>query len=169
MMMLSKSFFSFASILIGSSPSSIVNALGADGKCRILSLRGGGVHGAFEVGVLQAIVDIMPKDEIKYDYVGGVSVGALNASIMASFAPGDEKKAVEKMASVYKGRATAELFDFHKPRLVAPFRESSLADNAKMKHLLEDTLGDRPFKRCLSILSCDLNSGQVIIFDETMN
>lgn len=131
-------------------------------------MRGGGVHGAFEVGVLQAIVDNMPPEEIMYDYVGGVSVGALNASIMASFAPGEEKIAVETMASVYEGRATAELFDFHTPRLIAPFRKSSLADNAKMKQLLEKTLGDRPFKRCLSILSCDLNSGQVIIFDETM-
>ena len=87
----------------------------------------------------------MPPEEIAYDYVGGVSVGAINASVIASFAPGEEKKAVEKMASFYKGRATSELFDFHKPKLIAPFRESSLADNAKLKHILEEALGDRPF------------------------
>lgn len=59
-----------------------------DGKCRILSLRGGGVHGSFEVGVLQSIVDMMPSNDIKYDYVSGVSIGALNAAIFALFEPG---------------------------------------------------------------------------------
>jgi predicted acylesterase/phospholipase RssA len=31
--------------------------LSPDGKCRILALRGGGVHGVFEVGVLKAFVE----------------------------------------------------------------------------------------------------------------
>ena len=132
-------------LTIGSLLFASSEALGPDGKCRILSLRGGGVHGAFEVGVLKAIVDNMPPQEVMYDYVGGVSVGALNASILASFAPGEEKEAVEVMSSVYDGRATAELFDFHKPQILAPFRETSMADNSKMKKLLEETLGDRPF------------------------
>ena len=39
-----------------------VNGLSPDGKCRILSLRGGGVHGSFEAGALMAIVDKMPAD-----------------------------------------------------------------------------------------------------------
>ena len=87
----------------------------------------------------------MPANEMMYDYVGGVSVGALNAAILASFAPGEEKEAVEMMKSLYEGHATKELFEFHTPRVLAPFKESSLADNAKMKDLLSKTLGDRPF------------------------
>ena len=80
-----------AALLLFSGPQhGAANALGADGKCRILSLRGGGVHGAFEVGVLKAMIDNMPAQEMMYDYVGGVSVGALNASVLASFAPGEE-------------------------------------------------------------------------------
>ena len=66
----------------------LANADKSDGKCRILSLRGGGVHGSFEVGVLQSIVDMMPSNDIKYDYVSGVSIGALNAAIFALFEPG---------------------------------------------------------------------------------
>ena len=97
------------------------NALGADGKCRILSLRGGGVHGAFETGVLRAIVENMPPEEVMYDYIGGVSVGAMNASIIASFPPGEEMEAVETMESVYAGKATSELFDFYTPSVLAPF------------------------------------------------
>ena len=108
-------------------------------------MRGGGVHGAFEVGVLKAMIDNMPAHEMMYDYVGGVSVGALNAAVLASYAPGEEREAVEMMQSLYEGHATAELFDFHTPRLLAPFKESSLADNAKLKDQLRDALGDRPF------------------------
>jgi len=65
-------------------------ALTKDGKCRILSLRGGGVHGAFEVGVLKALADKMPPGEIEYDYIAGVSIGAYNASILATFPIGKE-------------------------------------------------------------------------------
>ena len=56
-----------------------------DGKCRILSLRGGGVHGSYEVGALEAIVEEMQAHDITYDFIGGVSIGALNASIFATF------------------------------------------------------------------------------------
>ena len=103
------------------------------------------MHGAWEVGVLKTVIENMPPEEVMYDYVAGVSVGALNASILASFAPGDEMKAVETMSSVYDGRATKELFEFYTPRLLAPFRKSSLADNTKLKENLASTLGDRPF------------------------
>ena len=64
------------------------NALQKDGKCRILSLRGGGVHGAFEIGALKGLVDNMPPHEVMYEYVAGVSIGAVNASIFSTYPPG---------------------------------------------------------------------------------
>ena len=64
------------------------NALQKDGKCRILSLRGGGVHGAFEIGALKGLVDNMPPNEVMYEYVAGVSIGAVNASIFSTYPPG---------------------------------------------------------------------------------
>jgi predicted acylesterase/phospholipase RssA len=33
-----------------------------DGKCRILALKGGGVHGAYEVGVLKALIRNQPAN-----------------------------------------------------------------------------------------------------------
>ena len=48
------------------------------------------MHGAFEVGVLKAMLENMPANEMMYDYVGGVSIGAINAAVLASFAPGEE-------------------------------------------------------------------------------
>jgi predicted acylesterase/phospholipase RssA len=57
-----------------------VKTLSADGKCRVLALRGGGVHGSFEVGVLKAFVEKLDPIDVQYDIVSGVSIGALIAS-----------------------------------------------------------------------------------------
>eukprot|EP00353_Schmidingerella_taraikaensis_P005446 CAMPEP_0185573092 /NCGR_PEP_ID=MMETSP0434-20130131/4895_1 /TAXON_ID=626734 ORGANISM="Favella taraikaensis, Strain Fe Narragansett Bay" /NCGR_SAMPLE_ID=MMETSP0434 /ASSEMBLY_ACC=CAM_ASM_000379 /LENGTH=67 /DNA_ID=CAMNT_0028189213 /DNA_START=20 /DNA_END=223 /DNA_ORIENTATION=- len=35
-------------------------------KCKVLSLKGGGIHGAWEAGVIQGIVEHMPSDLIDY-------------------------------------------------------------------------------------------------------
>ena len=68
----------------------VAHAIGADGKCRILSLRGGGIHGAWEAGVLQGMIENMPEGSMEYDYISGVSVGALAASVLATFPKGQE-------------------------------------------------------------------------------
>lgn len=70
------------------------NALSADGKCRVLALRGGGVHGSFEVGALKAFIDVLDPSEYRYDYVSGVSIGAINSSILALHDIGNEADAV---------------------------------------------------------------------------
>ena len=54
--------------------------LSADGKCRVLALRGGGVHGSFEIGVLKAFVEKLDPVDVQYDIVSGVSIGALISS-----------------------------------------------------------------------------------------
>jgi len=72
----------------------ICEAYSPDGKCRVLAMRGGGIHGAFEVGVLKAFTDILPSTDYHYDYISGVSVGALNTGILSIFDYGQEKAAV---------------------------------------------------------------------------
>jgi len=64
------------------------NALGPDGKCRVLALRGGGVHGAYEIGVLKAFAEVLDPKDIAYDYVSGVSIGGVVSSILALYPPG---------------------------------------------------------------------------------
>ena len=100
-----------------------------DGKCRILSFRGGGVHGAYEVGALRAILEGMPSDEVMYDYVGGVSVGALNAAIFATTEPGKEQEAVDMLEDYIIGHDSSEYYDMRPNKFVAPFVHDSSADN----------------------------------------
>jgi NTE family protein len=49
---------------------------------KALVLSGGGVKGAFQLGVLRALLEQNP--ELDYDIYCGISVGALNASMLAS-------------------------------------------------------------------------------------
>ena len=53
-------------------------------------MRGGGTKGAYEAGALKAMTEIMTKQEMAYDVVEGISAGAINAGIFATFQIGDE-------------------------------------------------------------------------------
>ena len=64
-------------------------------------MRGGGIHGAFEVGVLKAFTDKLSKIDYHYDYMSGVSVGALNTGILSVFEYGKEKEAVAFLERLY--------------------------------------------------------------------
>jgi NTE family protein len=49
-------------------------------------LPGGAARGAYQVGALQAIADILPGDENPFPIIVGASVGAINAVVLASTA-----------------------------------------------------------------------------------
>jgi len=70
---------------------SITTALEPNGKCRVLALRGGGVHGIYEVGALKAFVEFLEPEDIAYDYISGVSIGGFLTSIFGLYPPGKEK------------------------------------------------------------------------------
>src|SRR5882672_624939 len=53
-----------------------------------LVLQGGGALGAFELGVIEWLLD----NEISPDVVSGVSIGAINAAVLAGSKHGDPRK-----------------------------------------------------------------------------
>jgi len=126
-------------------------ALSPDGKCRVLAMRGGGVHGAFEVGVLQAFVEKLDPLDIHYDYVSGVSIGAINASMFSLFDYGDEKSAVDLLLSLYKDNLPQDFWDFWPTYFIEPFWKQSFVDPSKMAEILTKLIGDKTFKRKISV------------------
>lgn len=66
---------------------------------RGLVLSGGGANGAFEVGVLGHIIGNL---KIHYDVICGVSVGALNGSILAQYPIGEESDAISHLFHVWR-------------------------------------------------------------------
>ena len=61
-----------------------------------LVLPGGGARGAYQVGVLKAIAEVLPGTSIPFPVVAGVSAGAINAGVMASYAD-DFRYGVERL------------------------------------------------------------------------
>jgi len=51
-----------------------------------LVLPGGGARGAYQVGVMQAIGEILPDQSTPFPIISGISAGAINAGVMASYA-----------------------------------------------------------------------------------
>ncbi len=60
-----------------------------------LMLPGGGARGAYQVGVIKAIMEVMPKD-FCFPIVNGTSAGAINAVVMASHAK-DQRHGVKRL------------------------------------------------------------------------
>lgn len=100
---------------------SLAHALSKDGKCRVLALRGGGVHGSFEVGVLKAFMDHLDPDEYAYDYVSGVSVGTINASFLALYPKGQEKDAIKELEDLYLRYRPQDYWSFWPHYIIEPF------------------------------------------------
>ena len=82
-----------------------------DGKCRALALRGGGTKGAYEVGALKAMVELMQPLEYAYDVVVGVSIGAINAGLLALWKRGHEKYGVKYLEDVWSNNAIADFWE----------------------------------------------------------
>jgi len=58
-------------------------------------LSGGGSNGAWEVGVLWGWLHYGNPDDFAYDWISGISAGAINTAALSGWAKGDEKRASE--------------------------------------------------------------------------
>lgn len=65
---------------------------------RAIVLGGGGAKGAYEAGALYHIVG---ERKIHYDIITGTSVGALNGTLLAQFAKGQEAEAAEELKTLW--------------------------------------------------------------------
>jgi len=70
--------------------------------CRALALEGGGDKGAYEAGVLQAFAKLLDPEEITYDVVTGISVGALNAMLVVNTPIGQEVELADRMVELWR-------------------------------------------------------------------
>lgn len=61
----------------------------ADEYCRCLALEGGGTRGAFEAGAVLGLAQTVPE-EVQWDYISGVSTGALNVGYFSMYPKGKE-------------------------------------------------------------------------------
>ena len=67
---------------------------------RAIYLTGGGARGAYQAGVLKAIGHILQVKKIPFDVISGVSVGSINAGVLAEHSD-DFPNALEKLEALW--------------------------------------------------------------------
>jgi NTE family protein len=74
-----------------------------------LVLPGGGARGAYQVGVLKAISELLRGDENPFPVLVGASVGAINAAFIGSGA-GDFKSAARRLEALWSQIRTGDIY-----------------------------------------------------------
>lgn len=62
---------------------------------------GGGTRGSFEAGVLKAMSEKLDPRDITYDVVQGVSIGSVNAAMLAITEKGDERRTIKWLENLW--------------------------------------------------------------------
>lgn len=120
-----------------------------------LVLPGGGARGAYQVGVLKAIAEIVPGRECPFDVMTGTSVGAINALSLAGHAHNFKRgmRRIERLwAALHAGRvynislSASMILALYWLYLLIPsrFRRNNviaLLDSEPLEQLLADGVG----------------------------
>jgi NTE family protein len=134
---------------------------------RALVLLGGGCKGAYQVG---AISYLLGKRGIVYDIYCGVSVGALNASMLAMFGEGHERDAAAALLKVWAGVNTATIRQRWWPLgMLHMLWKPSLYDTTPLIELVHremDASKLRSSGKKLSVGAVSLNTGEYRGFDQ---
>ena len=77
-----------------------------DGYCRTLVMSGGGNKGSYEAGVLYGLYHLLPHEDLAYDVVSGVSVGAINAVAVSLYPPDKGYEMVDWICGLWMNMTT---------------------------------------------------------------
>jgi len=144
-----------------------------------LVLAGGAARGAYEVGVVDYVLDKVASEVggIKFDILCGTSVGALNACALAAFAD-EGKTAAHTLADVWRKLDVSTLVSFDVRGVLGMSKRwlrketGGLIDPAGLEHLIASAI---PFHRigenlkrgiieAVTISTTHVGSGKTIVF-----
>lgn len=152
-----------------------------------LVLPGGGARGAYQVGVLKAIAELVPNDQNPFPVITGASVGAFNAAVLASHAEpfGD---GVQRLVHFWQNLRTPEVYrtdlasislrGLHWVVSLTPLaalgiaNPRSLLDNAPMRKLLNEVVDLRSIEasirngalQAVSVTASSYDRGRAVTF-----
>ena len=151
-----------------------------------LILSGGGARASYQVGVLQAVADILPHLHNPFPIICGASAGAINAAVLAAH-PGSYRNAALDLANTWRnleidqvlrtgwwplcsglGKVVASIFN----EGISRNRPLALLDNSPLRALLTHLISlDNLEKKiaagdleALSITAMGYNSGESVSF-----
>mmetsp|Transcript_1580 Transcript_1580/g.2783 ORF Transcript_1580/g.2783 Transcript_1580/m.2783 type:complete len:138 (+) Transcript_1580:225-638(+) len=111
--------------------------------------------------------DVLNKDDLAYDVVEGVSIGGLNAVVIALFPKGEEDEALKFVKQLWLSNPIKSLWNYWPTfGFMAGLWKSSLTDNTKVEELIKAIVADKELRRSVIIKTVDLITGRVVMYDE---
>ena len=130
-------------------------------KCRVLALSGGGQSAVFQAGALQGLLESAKNGELEYDFITGVSGGAINGAILSDYAKGDEAKSIDRMKEFWLGTANEAMYeDWLGGLLEGLLVEGGLYNDAKLRDYIKKEFKDISVKREFDLGLTNLLSGR---------
>ena len=130
-------------------------------SCRILSLSGGGSHGAFQAGVIKKLHD----QGLTWDIITGVSAGSFNTAFLGLFSQEDQDLGVELMQNTWLNMTSDNVYTWN----WNPIYDQSILDNSPLNRTIY-TLVNRYggiAKRDIIMGSTNLNTGLLELFNRS--
>jgi len=135
--------------------------------CRALAMSGGANNGAWEIGVLWGFINYGNAADFDYDVYTGVSVGALNASLLALFDYGDGQEMIQTISDIWRGLVNSDVWvNWPLSPVAGLFRQQGLLDNRPLLNFMNDTMSayDQFYKR-VTVSAMNIETGKVMMFN----
>jgi predicted patatin/cPLA2 family phospholipase len=87
-----------------------VSSLADSPQCLGLVLQGSADKGGYQAGALQGLLSALKPEDIQYDVVSGISVGAVNAAWVSQFAKGEEEQMVSQLVDFWLNLKTSDVY-----------------------------------------------------------
>ena len=131
-------------------------------KCYALVLGGGGPRGAYEAGALLALTEFVPIDQLKYEIISGISIGAMNACFCVGYDQGEEREMALNLAKIWRNiKGSSEFYTYWFGFLT--FRGGIFNTYKLYKFIMENT-GDT-IRRNIAAAATDYNTGGYVDFN----
>ncbi len=138
-------------------------------KCRILVLEGGGDKGAFQAGAIYGLVNKLPSEEVKYDFISGISIGSINAVMVSLHEIGKEKEAADVLLAEWRSITGGDYLYRNWPWggvIRGFFYKTGLFDSTPAKENLQKIVGKyKGLKRGLILGTVDTETGDYVTYD----
>ena len=137
-------------------------------KCYALALSSGDESAAYQAGALSGIFNsnLQPTD-YQYDAISGISGGALNAVMLASFAKGSEKDAATRIEKFWVDASNSQLYKNWIGGISRGlFFEGGLYNSAPLEDFLKSQFNNVTIERKLDVGIVDVADGTYKDFSE---
>jgi len=135
--------------------------VGTGEKCYALAMSSGDQDAAYQAGAMKGITTAgLAASDIAYDAVSGVSGGALNAVLLASFDKGQEDAAADRMEKFWIDGANTELYkNWFGGIARGLFFEGGLYNSAPMETFVQSEFNEATMNRQVDVGIVDIING----------